>query len=70
MEGALEALEAALDQAMLAGSDALRVIHGVGTGALRRAVREALGSSPYVDSFGPAAADAGGEGATEVLLKA
>jgi DNA mismatch repair protein MutS2 len=40
------------------------VIHGVGTGALSRAVREHLGASPYVTRFAPGGPGEGGDGVT------
>jgi DNA mismatch repair protein MutS2 len=58
----------ALDAAAGAGRSALRVIHGIGTGALRRAVREHLSTSPYVARFAAEPPERGGEGATLVEL--
>ena len=46
VEAALERLTAYLDDALLAGLDSVVIVHGVGTGALRRAVREALRRAP------------------------
>jgi DNA mismatch repair protein MutS2 len=65
---ALDRLIEALDAAALAGRSALRVIHGIGTGALRRAVREHLARSPYVARFAAEPPERGGEGATRVEL--
>ncbi len=42
VDEALRRLDRALDGAVLAGQGELKVVHGRGTGALRRAVREAL----------------------------
>ncbi len=47
----------------------VRVIHGKGTGQLRRTVLSLLGSLDYVASFGPAGEEEGGWGATIVHLK-
>ena len=44
---ALPRLETFLDQAILNNQSAVRIVHGMGTGALRRAVREYLSDSPY-----------------------
>lgn len=47
----------------------VRVVHGKGTGALRRQVHALLGRLPEVASFTLADADAGAWGATLVTLK-
>ncbi|MEE8362478.1 MAG: Smr/MutS family protein [Dehalococcoidia bacterium] len=55
-----------LDQAALLGLTSVRIIHGVGTGALRDATREALQRHPLVGGFERADPALGGGGATEV----
>jgi DNA mismatch repair protein MutS2 len=64
VEAALERLTTYLDDALLAGLDSVVIVHGVGTGALRRAVREALREHPRVRAFRGGRKDEGGEGAT------
>jgi DNA mismatch repair protein MutS2 len=65
---AVDALGAFLDRAVRAGLSEVRVVHGVGSGALRRAVREVLDSSPYCTGHREAAPSAGGAGVTIVEL--
>lgn len=67
-EGALETLEKYLDRAMLAGLPYVRVVHGKGTGTLRKLVRDFLRASPLVSSIQQAEASEGGEGVTIVKL--
>ena len=64
VEAALEQLAAYLDEALLAGLDSVRIIHGSGTGALRRVVREALAEHPRVRAVRGGRKDEGGDGAT------
>jgi DNA mismatch repair protein MutS2 len=64
VEDALPVLEKFLDDAFLAGMPFVRIIHGKGTGALRRAVRERLKGHPHVEAFEPTPDD----GATVVRL--
>ena len=58
-----------LDEAFLNGLSELRIIHGHGTGALRRAIAELLKEHPHVARFAAASQDHGGSGATIVELK-
>ncbi len=67
-EDALEELERYLDAAYLAGLPFVRIIHGKGTGKLRQAVREALGSHPHVKSFESGGEKEGGDGVTVAKL--
>ena len=58
-----------LDAAYAKGLRDLRIIHGRGLGVQRRLVRVVLDRDPRVISFGDAAAEAGGWGATWVRLR-
>jgi DNA mismatch repair protein MutS2 len=58
-----------LDQAFLNGLSEVRIIHGHGTGALRRAIAELLVDHPHVARYTPAPQDKGGTGATIVELR-
>jgi DNA mismatch repair protein MutS2 len=69
VDEAQDRLDAELDAASSAGAHRLLVVHGVGTGALRRALREQLSRSRYVERFENAPSDVGGDGATVVILR-
>ena len=69
VEEALGELDKFLDVAALAGHRELRVIHGHGTGRLRRAVREFLKSHVHVESHRSGKSYEGGDGATVVRLR-
>jgi DNA mismatch repair protein MutS2 len=66
---ALGELEAFLDRTALEGADTVFIIHGHGTGALRKVVREYLATSPYVERFRPGGAGEGGDGVSVVSLR-
>jgi DNA mismatch repair protein MutS2 len=58
-----------IDQAALAGSANVRIIHGHGTGALRRGLAEFLRTHPLVGSIRSEAEDRGGQAITIAELK-
>ena len=63
------AVEKFLDDAVLAGHREIRLVHGKGTGALRRAVEGCLRGHPLVGQFRLAEPAAGGAGVTVVALE-
>ena len=65
---ARDLLEKYLDDAFLAGLSSVRIIHGKGTGALRRAVEDVLSAHPLVAEHRPGAPSEGGAGATVATL--
>ena len=65
---ALPRLDKYLNDAYLAGLPQVRIIHGKGTGALRRIVRDFVKTHPLVASWRPGDQYEGGEGATVVEL--
>lgn len=68
-DDALAAVEAALDRAVLEGKTHLVVVHGHGTGALRKRVRAYLAESPYVARWAPGTGRQGGDGVSIVELR-
>ncbi|HEX8173937.1 MAG TPA: endonuclease MutS2 [Pyrinomonadaceae bacterium] len=58
-----------LDEAYMHSMSRVRIIHGHGTGALRRAIADFLRNHPHVERFSQAPPDQGGAGATVVELK-
>ena len=66
---AVDAVDKFLDEASLANLSKVRIVHGHGTGALRRAIAGLLDGHPHVSRFLPAPPDQGGTGATLVELR-
>ncbi|HKZ79455.1 MAG TPA: Smr/MutS family protein [Pyrinomonadaceae bacterium] len=66
---AVDAVDKFLDQATLANLGEVRIVHGHGTGALRRAIGGLLKDHPHVERFSPAPPERGGAGATIVQLQ-
>jgi DNA mismatch repair protein MutS2 len=66
---AIDRLVYALDRAASAGRSSLVIIHGLGTGALRSAVRRHLEQSAYVSHFASASQEEGGDGVTLAILR-
>lgn len=62
-------VEEYIAQCVAAGIYEVRIIHGRGTGVQRKIVQSLLAKHPCVSSFKDAPAEAGGWGATVVVLK-
>ncbi|MCH2184621.1 Smr/MutS family protein, partial [Myxococcota bacterium] len=68
VEEALDHLREFLDQSLADGCSLVRIIHGHGSGALRRVVREHLTGSPWATDIRAGEQNEGGEGVTLVRL--
>ncbi len=68
VDEALPAVERYLDDAFRASVPEARIIHGKGTGTLRRVVRDLLAKHPFVTSYAEAQREYGGEGVTIVKM--
>jgi DNA mismatch repair protein MutS2 len=66
---AVARVEKFLDEALLSELKSVRIIHGYGTGQLRRAIAEVLRAHAFVSHFAPAPDNQGGGGVTVVEFK-
>jgi DNA mismatch repair protein MutS2 len=69
VDEAIARLEKFLDESTVSDLQELRIVHGHGTGQLRRAVAEFLKNHPLVERYATAPANQGGGGATIAYLK-
>ena len=69
VEEALSRAERFLDESLLTDHRTVRLIHGYGTGQLKRALADFLQQHPLVSRFDPAPPNEGGGGVTVVELK-
>ncbi|GBE14809.1 MAG TPA: endonuclease MutS2 [Proteobacteria bacterium] len=69
VEDALESVDKVLDRSLMEPGYQLRIVHGKGSGALRKAITASLRDDPRVLKFGVAPREAGGAGVTVVELK-
>lgn len=67
-EEVLATTEAFVDQALMANASQLRIVHGKGTGTLKRAVRQKLNEYRQGFTFSTPPREAGGDGVTIVDL--
>jgi DNA mismatch repair protein MutS2 len=68
-ESALDEVSRFIDRAVLTGLSEVKIIHGLGTGVLARAVREALARDPRVVSHRSGNPMEGGTGVTFARLR-
>ena len=68
VDEALDESDKFIDRSLMDGKAAVRLIHGFGTGALRKALRDYLKNHPGVKSFRPGSDKEGGDGATVAIL--
>ena len=69
VDEALARTERLLDETLVTEQKSVRVVHGYGTGQLRRAIASLLKDHPQVASFHHAPPNQGGDGVTVVELK-
>jgi DNA mismatch repair protein MutS2 len=69
VEEATGEVEQYLDRAFLAGLPRVRIVHGMGMGVLRKALRTLMERHPHVALVGEASPSEGGAGATVVDLR-
>ncbi|MEG0568135.1 MAG: endonuclease MutS2 [Clostridium sp.] len=69
VDEAIYEIDKYLDNAFLAGYDSVQIIHGKGTGALRKGVQEHLKRHHYVKKMRDGEYDEGGTGVTVVEIK-
>jgi DNA mismatch repair protein MutS2 len=68
VDEAIPEVDRFLNDAVMAGLSPVQIIHGKGTGALRRGIQEYLGTLPFVKEYHTADARNGGAGVTEVFF--
>lgn len=68
-EEAISIIDKYLDDAAISSLSQVRIIHGKGTGALRKGLHEHFRGHPHVKKFEDAAYNEGGSGATVITLK-
>lgn len=69
VDEAIQRLETFLNHAALSGVREVRVVHGIGTGALMKGIRDHLEGHPLVQEYRVGEAYEGGKGATIVTLR-
>jgi DNA mismatch repair protein MutS2 len=62
-------MDQAIDRALLSGLSTMRIIHGFGSGAVRKAVYDYIKSSPYIKGHRFGGEGEGLNGVTIITLK-
>jgi DNA mismatch repair protein MutS2 len=66
---ALPIVDRAIDHALIRGLETIEIIHGLGTGRLKEAIRSHLKEEGWVKSFAPDDHSRGGAGVTRVSIQ-
>jgi DNA mismatch repair protein MutS2 len=69
VDDAVAQVDRFVDESLLAGRDAIFVIHGHGTGVLRQAIRTHLKTHQGIDKYRPGEQSEGGDGVTVAFLR-
>ena len=69
MDEAVDRVSRFLDDTLVTDVQEIRIVHGHGTGALRKGLQTFLKTHPQVEKYYPAPDNQGGGGATIVELK-
>lgn len=69
IDEAITIIDKYLDDAAISSLSQVRIIHGKGTGALRKGLHEHFKGHPHIKKFEDAAYNEGGSGATTIVLK-
>jgi DNA mismatch repair protein MutS2 len=70
VDEALPIVDRTIDHALIRGLDTIEIIHGLGTGRLKEAIRKHLKEHSYVKQFGSDEQSRGGAGVTQVEIQA
>ncbi len=65
---ALPLVDRMIDQALVHGYNKIKIIHGMGSGTLKKTIREHLKENYYVKGFIPGGRDGGNDSTTVVEL--
>ena len=68
MDKAIPLVDNLIDRALIYGYPTLKIIHGIGSGTLRRVIRKYLKENFYVKDFTPGGEDGINDGFTIVKL--